>query len=472
MSIPPNDQPWASTGVKWLDGLPGQYNASVARALCAMSTWAYSEDFGSMIGAMGFAESTAAVVRMRNEALFMDNRAFLVQSKDGTVIILCFQGTPPFNIGTWFGNFSVRADSFYEVGNVHGGFGRAMLAMFPWIDALLIRAGLIKLVGDKTDYVESVTEAAAAVTVATAPGLVRYPARTPVQRYTLLNEWGADPQNIVRALTSNDALKHAENLLKADANARLAKKLLSTDSESLRAALRECVRHIGDAESFTDALHAMDAAEVTGVLQRERHSALEEAVKTTLYEALDRTTRLPLERLYITGHSLGGALAVLAAAHLCRKHPEHMQKKLGGVYTFGQPMVGDAAFADRCEKDFGDRLFRHIFHNDVVPRWPPRSTGRFKHAGKKEYWSTPNGWAERSSVVDQTLTALWSVPVSLGAWLVEQIPFLAEMLHEAPFINSLANRGPFRHSIADHSPMNYLRTSYATAVGTEFVGPE
>lgn len=54
--------------------------------------------------------------------------------------------------------------------------------------------------------------------------------------------------------------------------------------------------------------------------------------------------------LWLTGHSLGGAMATLAAAWLAeRKIP------FSGAYTFGQPRVGDDNFQvafDTKLKDF------------------------------------------------------------------------------------------------------------------------
>jgi pimeloyl-ACP methyl ester carboxylesterase len=62
--------------------------------------------------------------------------------------------------------------------------------------------------------------------------------------------------------------------------------------------------------------------------------------------------------LWITGHSLGGALATLAAARIPR---------LIGVHTFGAPRVGDKTFAERFDKP----LYRWVNNNDVVPHLPP-----------------------------------------------------------------------------------------------------
>lgn len=58
------------------------------------------------------------------------------------------------------------------------------------------------------------------------------------------------------------------------------------------------------------------------------------------------------KKFYLTGHSLGGALATLAAVKL---HPKH---KVEAVYTFGQPAVGDQAFADAYPHP--ERHFRFI----------------------------------------------------------------------------------------------------------------
>jgi triacylglycerol lipase len=76
-------------------------------------------------------------------------------------------------------------------------------------------------------------------------------------------------------------------------------------------------------------------------------------------------TRMPI---WITGHSLGGALAVLTAAKLANEHPKVI---IGGVCTFGQPRVGNAKFAQRIKAHLGDRLMRFECTRDPVPEQPP-----------------------------------------------------------------------------------------------------
>src|SRR5262245_7102955 len=64
-------------------------------------------------------------------------------------------------------------------------------------------------------------------------------------------------------------------------------------------------------------------------------------------------------RLWITGHSLGGALATLTACRLAEAQPP---QSIAMIYTFGSPRVGDRAFADR----YRFRHFRFENRNDVV----------------------------------------------------------------------------------------------------------
>lgn len=78
-------------------------------------------------------------------------------------------------------------------------------------------------------------------------------------------------------------------------------------------------------------------------------------------------------KLYITGHSLGGALATLAAARLMRARDEGMKLELAGVATFGSPRVGDKEFAATFEAEAekqGVRVIRFRNGDDVVTRIP------------------------------------------------------------------------------------------------------
>ena len=60
--------------------------------------------------------------------------------------------------------------------------------------------------------------------------------------------------------------------------------------------------------------------------------------------------------LWITGHSLGGALAVLAGG-ACTYDPETLLP-LNGLYTFGQPRVGLHDFCNNIDPKFGSVYYR------------------------------------------------------------------------------------------------------------------
>ena len=87
----------------------------------------------------------------------------------------------------------------------------------------------------------------------------------------------------------------------------------------------------------------------------------------------------PKKPLWLTGHSLGGAMATLAAAWLAeRKLP------LYGVYTFGQPRCGGEDFQIAFDAKLRERFFRFQNNNDIVTRVPARIMG-YEHVGRYIY---------------------------------------------------------------------------------------
>jgi len=72
------------------------------------------------------------------------------------------------------------------------------------------------------------------------------------------------------------------------------------------------------------------------------------------------------KRFWITGHSLGAALATLAGQRF-----RQSGVSVSGFYTFGQPRLASAEFQGNFDSVFGDRFFRFINGNDIVPRIPP-----------------------------------------------------------------------------------------------------
>lgn len=88
------------------------------------------------------------------------------------------------------------------------------------------------------------------------------------------------------------------------------------------------------------------------------------------------------QSVWLTGHSLGGAMAVLAASRLSAELPDI---SIRGVATFGQPRVGDADFARIYNAALGDRTIRCISNRDIVTRVPQRIAG-FRDVGSVWYF--------------------------------------------------------------------------------------
>ncbi len=81
------------------------------------------------------------------------------------------------------------------------------------------------------------------------------------------------------------------------------------------------------------------------------------------------------EAVWFTGHSLGAALATLAAARW-----KSLGGDVGGVYTIGSPRVGDGEFADTFEPALAGRCFRYVNGNDGVTQVPFEAWG-YRHVG-------------------------------------------------------------------------------------------
>jgi hypothetical protein len=189
-----------------------------------------------------------------------------------------------------------------------------------------------------------------------------------------------------------------------------------------------------------------------GVLAPRVHAGFHLNVRATWWGVMEELTRAvggrslldpareverPLESLYVTGHSLGGAMAVLFALAVAGSGRHRaIAERLRAVYTYGQPMAVCAPLP-RWVDEVGSRIFRHVRARDPVPALPPAQWGPFVHVGQ-EFRLRDGGWYRAPSPTEP-LERTRDVAQSVLALL-------------AP----ARQRRSFRYSAAEHRPQHYI----------------
>lgn len=137
-----------------------------------------------------------------------------------------------------------------------------------------------------------------------------------------------------------------------------------------------------------------------------------------LFASVDAAVKAKERPVWVTGHSLGGALALLASWRL-------LQNFIGvhEVHTFGAPMIGNKAAAEAFEREFPNQIFRYVNDLDLVPLLPTVSltTNSYAHclnemvlsgkAGEDDASAVLQGFASRATdgLLNATLIDdLWS----------------------------------------------------------------
>ncbi|KAH7488571.1 hypothetical protein PRIC1_007317 [Phytophthora ramorum] len=99
----------------------------------------------------------------------------------------------------------------------------------------------------------------------------------------------------------------------------------------------------------------------------------------SIREELKEVTRLILDEnpgvsVYITGHSMGGALAIIAAYDLAVNFSIKVN-----MYNFGGPRVGNPSFRQHYDSCV-PTSYRVVMDGDIVPGWP-KFWGLYQHVG-------------------------------------------------------------------------------------------
>jgi triacylglycerol lipase len=110
------------------------------------------------------------------------------------------------------------------------------------------------------------------------------------------------------------------------------------------------------------------------------------------------------------GHSLGAALAVLAAQRAIATAHTPV-----AVYTFGLPRVGGRQFAAGYDRKIGSVTYRLVHGNDIVPTVPPSGLG-FRHVGRLLQCASGGKFADASMMPVGSDKPGFNASLGQGLW--------------------------------------------------------
>lgn len=129
-------------------------------------------------------------------------------------------------------------------------------------------------------------------------------------------------------------------------------------------------------------------------------------IRERMFAAVEKLIELKPRPVYITGHSLGGALAVMATAELANHQKAVVRDSIAACYTFGCPRAGDASFDVYVKAP----LYRVTNGVDSVPAVPPAVLG-YRHVGDTRYFGAKGDAPLRRSPT--SLQKIWRTALGL-----------------------------------------------------------
>ncbi|KAI3802391.1 hypothetical protein L1987_30523 [Smallanthus sonchifolius] len=196
-------------------------------------------------------------------------------------------------------------------------------------------------------------------------------------------------------------------------------------------------------------------------------------IRDKLKEILEKNTNA---KFILTGHSLGAALAILFVGVLGLHEETWLLKRLEGVYTFGQPRVGDVSFGRYMMKlieDHDAKYFRYVYGNDIVPRLPYDDRSLFfKHFGPSLFFNSfYNGKIMNEEPNKNYFSIVWVIPKYINAfWEIIRgfiLPYWKGKEYKESHTELLFRMvGLIIPGIAAHGPKDYVDV---TRLGTELL---
>ncbi|MCO5572823.1 hypothetical protein L7F22_026582 [Adiantum nelumboides] len=208
--------------------------------------------------------------------------------------------------------------------------------------------------------------------------------------------------------------------------------------------------------------------------------------KTLAFDAVNKELgrllkKNPETRICLTGHSLGGALALAFIGILMLKRgrdatEEMILEKVSAIHTFGQPRIGDKVFAEFLNNQmeaYNIAYYRIVYSNDMISRIPSdNKIFGFKHTGKvchyydvlfseKAIKEVPN----KNFFSPISALAMWIT----GVWELLRSIFLMTLTYgvgfkETTFMVLLRVFGLVCPGLLAHMPVNYVN---ATRLGPD-----
>lgn len=164
--------------------------------------------------------------------------------------------------------------------------------------------------------------------------------------------------------------------------------VFGVDNNSAQAALIEhenyyCMSFRGTNEfmDWIDNINALSVEELFGGFHRGFWKSVDDVWQPLYSKLMSLNTAGKKRPLFITGHSLGGAMATIAAARLI-----HLDQPFTSVYTFGQPRALTRNTSRIFNAECKSRYFRFHNNNDIVTRVPARIMN-YSHIGTYLYIS-------------------------------------------------------------------------------------